>query len=135
MSLNFISIPTEQTTAVTELILAGQSMVCLHFVRPRSTNPCFALALWAWVFGLLSFSSLIGAFVHGLLLKLDREYRIASGNPLPFADYVARFPNDEERLRCVLVESDTIASVSAISEPSGADQRTPRDSGTTWFFS
>ena len=68
MSLNFISIPTEQTTAITDLILAGQSMICLHFVRPRSTNRCFALSLWAWVFGLLSFSSLLGAFVHGFQL-------------------------------------------------------------------
>ncbi|MEQ1827513.1 MAG: serine/threonine-protein kinase [Pirellula sp.] len=44
------------------------------------------------------------------LLKLDREYRIASGTQLPFANYAARFPNDEERLCSVLMESDTIAS-------------------------
>lgn len=43
------------------------------------------------------------------LLKLDREYRVASGNPLSFADYLARFPNDEQRLRSVLMESATIA--------------------------
>ena len=47
------------------------------------------------------------------LLKLDREYRVASGNPLPFADYFARFPNDEQCLRSALMESETIAIDSA----------------------
>jgi serine/threonine-protein kinase len=48
------------------------------------------------------------------LLKLDREYRIASGNQLPFADYVARFPNDENCLRHVLMEAETIATDSSL---------------------
>ncbi len=52
------------------------------------------------------------------LLKLDREYRIASGKPLPFANYAARFPNHEERLCSVLMESDTIASDSTIAPTS-----------------
>ena len=48
------------------------------------------------------------------LLKLDHEYRIASGNPLPFANYFARFPNDENCLRCVLMEAETIAANSVV---------------------
>jgi len=44
------------------------------------------------------------------LLKLDREYRVASGKQLLFADYFARFPNDENCLRSVLMESETITS-------------------------
>ena len=69
MAFNFISIPTEQTTAVTDLILAAQALVCVQFARSRSTDSCFALSLWAWVFGLLSFSSLLGAIVHGIELE------------------------------------------------------------------
>lgn len=68
MPLNFTSIPTEQTSAITDLILAGQSMFCLYIVRRRSIKQCFALSLWACIFGLLSFSSLLGAFVHGFEL-------------------------------------------------------------------
>jgi len=48
------------------------------------------------------------------LLKLDREYRVAFGNPLPFADYFARFPNDENCLRSVLMEAETIAFDSVV---------------------
>ena len=44
------------------------------------------------------------------LLKLDREYRVASGNLLTFADYFARFPNDENCLRSVLMEAETITT-------------------------
>lgn len=68
MAFNFISIPTEQTTAVTDLILAAQALVCMQYARSRSTDSCFALSLWACVFGLLSFSSLLGAIVHGIEL-------------------------------------------------------------------
>ena len=48
------------------------------------------------------------------LLKLDREYRAASGRPLLFADYLARFPKDESLLRSVWQEAETIASDSNI---------------------
>jgi hypothetical protein len=42
MALKFIGIPTEQTTAVTDLILAMQTMICLRgdsnsFVRSTTT--------------------------------------------------------------------------------------------------
>jgi multisubunit Na+/H+ antiporter MnhB subunit len=68
MSLQLVSIPTEQTTAITDLILAVQSVICIYLVRSRSTKPCLALSLWIWVFGLLAFSSFLGAFVHGFEL-------------------------------------------------------------------
>ena len=48
------------------------------------------------------------------LLKLDREYRAASGRPLLFADYLARFPKDERLLRSVWLEAETIASDSNV---------------------
>ncbi len=48
------------------------------------------------------------------LLKLDREYRAASGRPLLFADYLARFPKDQSLLRSVWLEAETIASDSNV---------------------
>ena len=83
MSLNFISIPTEQTSAITDVILAGQSMVYLYLVRPSSANQSFALSLWAWVLGLMAFSSLLGEFVHGFDLAPE-TVRVLWG-PLYFA--------------------------------------------------
>jgi len=64
------------------------------------------------------------------LLKLDREYRVASGNPLPFADYFARFPNDENCLRSVLMEAETIAADTVIpSIPKNFSRNLPKRLG------
>ena len=68
MALHFISIPTEQTTAITDLILAMQTMICLFVVRRTSTNQDFAMLLWSWVFGLLCVASLLGTVAHGFEL-------------------------------------------------------------------
>ena len=48
------------------------------------------------------------------LLKLDREYRLKHGCTLPYASYVARFPNDLELLHSVFMEAETIAPDSAM---------------------
>ena len=64
------------------------------------------------------------------LLKLDREYRVASGNPLSFSDYLARFPNDEKCLRSVLMEAETIAIDSGVpSVPKNVDRTLPKRFG------
>ncbi len=68
MSLNFISIPTEQTTAITDLILAVQTMICLYVLRRTSGNRGFSSILWSWVFGLLCLASLLGTVAHGFEL-------------------------------------------------------------------
>lgn len=44
------------------------------------------------------------------LLKLDIEYRLASGKKLDFSDYLSRFPDDQEFLRAVWSNAATIAS-------------------------
>jgi len=83
MSLNFISIPTEQTTAVTDLILAVQSIVCIYVVRRTSDNQRFAMTLWTWVFALLCIASSIGTFVHGF--ELTQGFMRILWCPLYFA--------------------------------------------------
>lgn len=68
--MEFIDIPTEQTTAVTDLILAATSFgSALHLRRYRIANPWKA-NLWVWAFGLLSLASALGAVAHGLKLSL-----------------------------------------------------------------
>ncbi len=83
MALNFIDIPTEQTTAVTDLILAAQTMICLLLVRRTAENPGFSLSLWSWVFGLLFFASLLGTIVHGF--ELSPETMRTLWRPIYFA--------------------------------------------------
>lgn len=68
MALHFISIPTEQTTAITDLILAMQTMICLYALRRTSANQDFAMSLWSWVFGLLCVASSLGTVAHGFEL-------------------------------------------------------------------
>ena len=44
------------------------------------------------------------------LLKLDIEYRHALGNSISFPEYLARFPNEEECVRSIFHEAETIDS-------------------------
>ena len=45
---------------------------------------------------------------------VDREYRLKHGCTLPYASYVASFPNDLELLQSVFMEAETIAPDSAM---------------------
>lgn len=83
MALNFIDIATEQTSAVTDLILALQALVGSYFIGRKSTNQAFATTLWSWVFGLLCFASLLGTVVHGF--ELTQETIRILWAPLYFA--------------------------------------------------
>ena len=66
----FIDSPTEQTTAITDLILAALSLgSALYLRRYRIADPWKA-SLWAWAFALLSVASGLGAAAHGITLSL-----------------------------------------------------------------
>ena len=82
MFLNFISIPTEQTSAVTDLILAIQSLVCVFLVCRNAENQGYAMILWRWVFALLCIASSIGTVVHGF--ELSQEFKRILWCPLYF---------------------------------------------------
>ena len=64
--MNFIDIPTEQTTAVTDIILAAlASIVSLIVYKTGNPRDPKKTRLWAWAFGLLAIASLFGAAAHG----------------------------------------------------------------------
>lgn len=67
--MEFIDSPTEQTTAITDLMLAVFSFGCALSVRRRRTADPWKASLWAWAFGLLSLASALGAAAHGLDLS------------------------------------------------------------------
>jgi hypothetical protein len=61
----FIQIPTEQTTAATDALLALVALYGFYTLhRYRQRDP-MKTGIWLWVFGLLSFSAAMGAVVHG----------------------------------------------------------------------
>ena len=67
--MEFIDIPTEQTTAVTDAILAVlaiASAVHLHRIGPKDR---WKANLWAWVFRLLAIAAALGAIVHGFKMS------------------------------------------------------------------
>lgn len=65
--MNLIQIPTEQTTAVTDLLISTLAIACVTYLRKRGPAGMRG-QLWRGVFQLLAVASFIGAVVHGLVL-------------------------------------------------------------------
>lgn len=73
--MNIIDIPTEQTTAATDLVLAILAAVIAYgtyklgnSVQPQKTR------IWASVFILLAFAALFGAIAHGFMMSEETNY-------------------------------------------------------------
>lgn len=62
----FVEIPTEQTTAVTDLILSLQAIGAIWILNRSQVRRPIWTDLWTGLFGLLSATSLLGAISHGL---------------------------------------------------------------------
>jgi len=63
--MEFISIPTEQTTAITDAIMGVLAVACIVYLgRAKERNP-YKTAIWQWVFVFLAFAAFIGAVAHG----------------------------------------------------------------------
>jgi hypothetical protein len=68
--MKFIDLPTEQTTAVTDVILAGLALgAAVHLLGFSHFNPWKA-GVWAWAFGLLALAAVLGTVVHGVQMSL-----------------------------------------------------------------
>ncbi len=67
--MDLIDSPTEQTTAITDLILAVLSFGCALSVHRRRMADPWKATLWVWAFGLLSLASALGAAAHGFTLS------------------------------------------------------------------
>src|SRR4051812_38694499 len=78
--MEFIDIPTERTTAATDVLLAVVGLGCAAGVIPlRSANP-FKVHVWAAAFTLLAVAAAVGAVIHGI--KLDKATRDLLWQPL-----------------------------------------------------
>jgi hypothetical protein len=65
--LTLIDVPTEQTTAATDLIIAVLAVVAAIYLRKQGPT-AFRGRLWRGVFWLLACAGLLGAIGHGLTL-------------------------------------------------------------------
>ena len=67
--MKFIDIPTEQTTAITDVFLALVALGCLRYLRQIGTGNPWKTNLWSWVFGLLALAAILGAIAHGFQMS------------------------------------------------------------------
>ena len=76
----FLNSPTELTTSATDAVLAIECVAVGLFVCRAPSADRWRAALWASVFGLVAFSSVLGAVVHGF--DLSNTVRSALWKPL-----------------------------------------------------
>jgi len=75
--MEFIDIPTEQTTSVTDIILALLALGLAFFIYSIGRNRDLKKTrIWFWVFILLSFASVLGAIAHGIKMPEQTNYYI-----------------------------------------------------------
>jgi hypothetical protein len=68
--MQIIDIPTEQTTAATDLLLGILAIgVVVYLLRLRDQSNRSRVTNWMAVFGLLAIAATIGALAHGLVLS------------------------------------------------------------------
>jgi hypothetical protein len=80
----FTDIPTEQTTAVTDIILALLALIVSMIVcyTGHRRDPKKA-RIWTWAFGLLAIASAFGAVAHGI--KMTEHMNFFLWQPINFA--------------------------------------------------
>lgn len=70
--------PTEQTTAVTDIILAAVAFSGVVFLRSffLNTDTLWKINIWTAAIGLIGLAAILGAAAHGLVLSQSRHHRI-----------------------------------------------------------
>ena len=89
--MELINIPTEQSTAVTDVILSLLSFVAAAWACRYRQNDSFKIALWMAIFSLLGIAALLGALIHGLVLSDTASYWLEGGLSLMLGWLVAIF--------------------------------------------
>ncbi len=72
--------PTELTTSATDALLAFEAVMMAVYLWRTASGDRWRTGLWCWVFGLIAFSSFLGAIVHGF--ELPNSMRAALWMPL-----------------------------------------------------
>ncbi len=72
----FVDSPTEQTTAITDLVLALQALCAIVVLRRSPVRRPMWTDVWTWCFGLLCFASVFGAVSHGIRMTAATQNAI-----------------------------------------------------------
>jgi len=78
--MEIIDIPTQQTTAVTNGVLAGIALVAALSLCRFSQKDRLKHTLWLCIFGLLALASILGAVAHGI--KMPNAIQKSIWHPL-----------------------------------------------------
>ena len=65
MQLN--TIPTELTTAATDVVLGVLAVGCVTYLSRFRESDRWKVRLWSWVFGMLAAAAFLGAVAHGFI--------------------------------------------------------------------
>ncbi len=73
--MTFIDVPTEQTTAATDVVLSVIAMIVSFLtIQAGRINNIKKGRIWAWAFGLLAFAAFTGAVAHGFHMPAKLNY-------------------------------------------------------------
>lgn len=78
--MEFIDIPTEQTTAVTDAILALLAIAVAVYLHRIGQKYRWKTTLWVCACGLMALSAILGTIVHGF--KMSKEFQTFLWHPL-----------------------------------------------------
>ena len=67
--MQFIDIPTEQTTAITDAILAVLAVGCMWYLWRIGRHNRWKTGVWMAAFGLLALGAALGAIAHGFKMS------------------------------------------------------------------
>lgn len=67
--MEFVTIPTEQTTAATDLVLTVLAFLIAFFLQRYRGMDRFKVSIWSWALVLLAVASKLGAITHGLVMR------------------------------------------------------------------
>jgi hypothetical protein len=82
--MSFTNIPTEQTTAFTDLVLAALAFIAsLTLQRTCHSHDPKKSWIWTWAFGLLAIAAFFGAIAHGF--KMTDRMNFIFWQPINFA--------------------------------------------------
>jgi hypothetical protein len=76
--MEYIKDPVEQTTAITDIILAAVALGGIFFLQRGPTNygEFFKITIWSAAIGLIGLAAALGATAHGLVLTQTLNQRI-----------------------------------------------------------
>ena len=78
--MEFIDIPTELTTAITDAILAFIAIVAAVYLKRVGEHDRSKYIIWVWFFSLLASAAILGAIAHGF--KMSKEFNMLLWYPL-----------------------------------------------------